>query len=133
MRLSDTARRMMWVLCISLPVIIAGGAVYHFYHKFSFMPFALGAALGTALNIAKVIMIDRAVKKIVNMDSVKAGNYVRSQHLLRFLLTGIVLVLTALIPFINLWGAAIGVLVYPIALYFLRDSHARKPKQNDIK
>jgi len=129
MKLSDAARRMMLVLCISLPVVVAGAAVYYYYRPFSFMPFIFGVVWGNTLNSVKVFMIDRAIKRIVNMDTEMAGNYVRFQYFLRFLLTGLVLASAALIPFINLWGTVIGVLVYPVAVYFLKGFREREKNE----
>ena len=116
--LSDMAKRMMLVVCALLPVLIAGSAIY--YRSLSFLPFALGAVMGTALGAAKIVMLDRMVSKVVGMEPARAGNYVRVQQLLRLLLTGIVLVIAALVPFISLWGAAAGVLTYQIAVYSLK-------------
>ncbi|MCL2508866.1 MAG: ATP synthase subunit I [Oscillospiraceae bacterium] len=118
MRLSDIAKKMILVICVSLLVIVAAGAAY--YRSLMLLPFALGAFSGATLNVLKVFMLDRAVKKIAGMEKERAGNYARVQHFLRFLLTGAVLVIAALVPFINIWGAAAGVLTYNIAALFMK-------------
>ena len=56
----------------------------------------------------------------------KAPNYIRIQYLLRFVLTGGILILAALAPdyIINLWGAAAGIFTLQIAVVLTK---------NDIK
>ena len=128
MRVSALAKRMIITICISLPVLVAASAVY--YRSFSFLPFALGALLGAATNVLKIILLDRAVEKLVDMEEEKAKNYVRIQHFLRYILTGAVLVLAAVVPFISIWGAAAGILTYQVALFSMKRSAAREDKAN---
>jgi len=129
MKLSDIAKRMILVIGISFLVLIAAGIAY--YRSFAFLPFALGAFLGTALNVYKVIMLDRTVKKVAGMEKEKAGNYVTVQRFLRFLLTGIILVLSALLTFINVWGAAAGVLTFQIAAFFIKNFNGHDENPNE--
>ena len=123
MKLSAPAQKMIWVLLASLPLLTGGAAV--FYRSWAFLPFAGGALLGAALGIAKVVLLDRAVKKIAAMDAARAGNYARAQSFLRFLLTALVLAVPAFanrwgLPIGVFWGAAAGVLVYQLAVYSMR-------------
>ncbi|MCL2699168.1 MAG: hypothetical protein FWE68_02560, partial [Defluviitaleaceae bacterium] len=97
----------------------AAGAVY--YRSFEAVPFAIGTALGIGLNIVKVIMLGNAVDSAVKMtDGKAAGNYIRTQYFLRFVLTGAVLVFAAVVPFVSLWGAAAGVLTMPFAVMSMK-------------
>ena len=121
MKLSDVAKKMIFILGIAFLILLAAGFTGSFFiSALEFLPFALGALLGALLNVFKVWMLDRTVKKVVGMEAAKAGNYVRMQQLLRFVLTGLVLVAAALIPFISIWGAAVGVLTFQIALPFMK-------------
>jgi len=120
MRLSAAAKRMIRVVCISFPILVVGSAVY--YRSLACAPFVLGLLLGTFLNITKIWMLNRTTKKVLGMEVLRAGNYVRVQHFLRFFLTCIVLVIAALAPFVDLWGAIAGVVVYQIAVYTLKGS-----------
>jgi len=111
---------MIWVILILLPVIVIAGILY--YRSWGAVSFVHGTFWGAALNIIKIVMIDRAVDKIAGMEKDKAENFVRLQHLLRFALTGIVLVSAALLPnsIINIWGAAAGVLTFQAATFSLK-------------
>jgi len=115
MKLSDIATKMLWVICVLLLLLVAGSIAY--YRSLLFLPFAYGALLGAAVNMVKVVMLDRTVKKAVGMESNDAGNYVRLQYFLRFVLTGAVLVLAAKVPFISIWGAAAGILTMQFAAF----------------
>ncbi|MCL2812358.1 MAG: hypothetical protein FWD25_10810 [Clostridia bacterium] len=116
--MSDIAKRMLLVVGALWLLLVAASAIY--YRSMDFLPFALGALLGVALNVVKILMLDRAVKNAVRMDEVRAGGYIRLQHFLRLMLTGLVFVLAALVPFISLWGAAAGVLTLQVALFFAK-------------
>ena len=116
--MSDIAKRMLLVVGALWLLLVGASAAY--YRSRDFLPFALGALLGVALNVAKILMLDRVVKNAVRMDEARAGGYIRLQHFLRLMLTGLVFVLAALVPFISLWGAAAGVLTLQVALFFAK-------------
>ena len=118
-RLSWPAKRMIWAIAVSSLVFIAGGALY--YRSFSALPFALGVILAAALNVVKVVLLERTAQKAIEFDEGPAGkNYVRFQFLLRYLLTGLILIIAALAPFIDLWGAIAGVFTLQIAAVSIR-------------
>jgi len=118
MGLSAIAKRVLAVMGAMLLLLIAASAAY--YRSLDFLPFALGALLGVALNVVKVLMLDKTVNRAVQMEKARAGNYIRIQLFLRYVLTGLVFLAAALIPFINIWGAAIGVCTLQIALFFAK-------------
>ena len=118
MRLSDIAKRMMAVMGISLLVLVAASAAY--YRSLDFLPFALGTLLGVALNLFKIRLLDRTVDRAMHMEKERAGNYIRFQHFLRFLLTGLLFLLAVLVPFISLWGTAAGICTLQIAVFFAK-------------
>ena len=99
-------------------IIMAAGAAY--YRSSLFFPFALGVALTTMLNILKIIMLKREVERIADTEGKNAGSIARVQYFIRFLLTGLVLVLAAVTPFIDLWGAVAGIFTLQIAAYSMK-------------
>ena len=112
---------MILVICVSALVLIAGGIVLILVvaslpSKEAF-PYAIGVLLSSALNVAKVCMLERTVQKTLDMEDADAGkNFVRLQYLLRYLLTGVILVVAALTPFINIWGAILGIFTLQISI-----------------
>ena len=83
------------------------------------LPFALGVLLTLGVNLLRVKMLDHSVNTALGLEVSSAANYLQLQYLLRFVLTGAVLVLAALSPYVNLWGAALGILTWPAATYAL--------------
>jgi hypothetical protein len=90
------SRLMMKMVLISALIIIVIGAVY--YRSLAVIPFALGVFVTSGLNILKLRMLERTVQKVMNTEDQEMGkNIVRLQYLLRYLLTGVVLVAVGLI------------------------------------
>jgi len=124
-RLSGIAQRTLKSVGLLLAVFIAAGLLYH--RSPAAIPFALGTLLGGALSVIKVIWLDRTVAKVSAMDAARAANYFNVRHFLRFVITGLVLLAAALIPFIDIWGAAAGVFTLQIALFLIK----RHPEARD--
>jgi len=100
--------KMVWIAGL---ILTALGLIYYILisRALVIIPFTFGVAITTALNVSKLRMLEKTVQKVVHMDDQNAGkNLVRIQQLLRFLLTGAVLVIVGLIdnvttvsPFLN--------------------------------
>lgn len=120
--LSKDAKRMLVLIAGQALVILVVSAVY--FRKGGFSAFAYGVLLACAVNFARVYLLERTVQKALEMQSGGLG-FGWGQYMLRFVLTGAVLVLAALSPHINVWGAIIGVLTFQTAVYMLRFFIAR--------
>lgn len=118
MQLADLSKKMIVTICILAPIFMVASVLY--YRSLSCLPFVLGVLLGTLASVAKVLLLERAVNRAVNMEKKAAAGYITLQHMLRLFLTGAVLVLAALVPAINLWGAAAGILTYQVAVYLIK-------------
>lgn len=118
MKLSNLARRMIYTIMLISLVCILGSVAY--YRSLAFIPFVLGVLIGSAVSIAKVFLLERAVDKALTMDKIKAGGYVGIQHVLRLLISGAALYLGAIVPQINLWGVAAGILAFQLAVYNIK-------------
>lgn len=118
MQLADLSKRMLVTIGVLSLVFMGAAALY--YRSLACLPFVLGVFLGAAVSAAKVLLLARTVNRAVDMDKKPAAGYVYLQHLLRLALTGAVLLLGALSPALNLWGAAAGVMTYQLAVYSLK-------------
>ena len=139
----DTVATKMIAAIIGLSVLImAGGAVFFYTNEGAVgeaIPFAVGVFLAMLLNIAKVILLKRAVTTAVDMDNAsRAGRHMQFQYFLRFALTIGMLLVAAFSPdnIINLVGAVIGLFTFPIALRLMRffvpkDVEVQKPQPVD--
>ena len=118
MRLSDLAKRMIFTILIIALTCILGSVIY--YRSLDFLPFMFGVLIGSALSIAKVFLVERTVDKVLAMEKKVAGNYVSIQHIMRLLLSGVVLFLGATVPQISLWGVVAGILAFQLAVFNVR-------------
>lgn len=125
MKLSNLAKKMVSTILIIAMACVLLSITY--YRSLKFFPFALGVFLGSAVSIAKVLLLERAVDKALTMDQVKAGIYVSMQHVLRLLLSGIALLLGAVVEQISLWGVVAGILAFQLAVYYVNFHKEVKP------
>jgi len=90
------SKLMIRMVLVAALVIIVIGSVY--YRSLAAIPFAFGVLITSGLNIIKLRMLERTVHKVVHMEDPEMGkNVVRLQYLLRYFLTGVVLVAVGLI------------------------------------
>lgn len=115
MKISKLAKRMIITILSISSVCVLASIIY--YRSLEFLPFLFGAILGSVVSILKVFLVEHAVDKAITMETKKAGNYVNIQHLLRMLISGVVLALGALVPQISLWGVVAGILSFQLAIY----------------
>jgi len=125
MKISRLTKRIILFIGITALAFIIAGTIY--YRSFQALPFALGVILTSSLNVLKIIMLERTANKVVNMQDPDYGkNFVRFQYLLRYFLTGIVLLVVGLLhyyttaPFISIWGAVAGIFTMQIAVIVVR-------------
>ena len=114
---SDMAKKMVWAIAFLFLALLVVSIV--FSRSWGGLSFAIGAALGCGVSALKVVMIDRLADKVINEGESAVGN-IGIQYLLRFLLTAVVLVIAALVPFISFWGAAAGVLTLQVAAIMMK-------------
>ena len=115
--LAKYANKMIIVIIIaSLVIILAGAAIFR---SFVAVEFGLGVMLAAILNIAKVLILKYAVERAAGMGS-RAMAFTSLMYMLRFVLTGAVLVLAHFLSFVELLGVVFGLLTMPIASYCLK-------------
>ncbi|NLA57748.1 MAG: hypothetical protein GX855_02430 [Firmicutes bacterium] len=113
MRLSDLAKSMVLTILAVALICVLAAAIY--YRSLGFLPFALGALIGSAVSIAKVFILEHGIDKALSMDQKRAASYLGLNHILRLLMSGAVLFLGAVVPHISLWGVAAGILAFQVA------------------
>ena len=95
MKLSLITKKIIFRICAAAFILIATAFLISLFIPPVSVPdaliFSAGAALMTALNILKVILLERTVSKISNMDDPNTGKaYALIQYSLRYFLTVIV-------------------------------------------
>jgi hypothetical protein len=125
MNLTLPAKRIiLFIGIVAIIIIVAGAAIYR---SIEAIYFAFGVILTSSLNVLKILLLDRAVRKAIDSNEPKVGsNYIRVQQIIRYLLTGTVLLAAGLIsvyinpPFINIWGAVAGIFTLQISVIIVR-------------
>lgn len=95
--------------------------------------FAKGLFFGGIFSILKIKLMENTMSKAVQKDSVKAQTYVSMHYFMRYILTGIVLVVAALEPSISIYGAALGVLSLKAAAYLQGKMEKPTPKDGSVE
>jgi len=82
------------------------------------IPFAAGLLLGCGLSAVKLVLLEKALSKAVDMEAGKAKNYARLQMVLRYGLT-LLAVLPAVLfrQAVGLFGLIAGLLTLQLASY----------------
>ncbi len=93
---------------------IAMSAIFFLQNR---LPFFLGLLAGTFLSMIKLIMLDSAIDKSLDMASSDAKNYIFARYLLRYLLTALFLFLVITNKNFSLCGFIIGLLSLQISAY----------------
>jgi len=89
------------------------------------IPFAVGVGMAMGLNIAKVILLKRAVNNSLKREANEAKFYLKGQYFLRLVLTIAVFVIVGLFhssdpQHINAMGTVYAIFTFPIAVYSMR-------------
>lgn len=105
------------VLCACIGAVCIGTGILGADE--SILYWILGVALGTAVSLVKLLMIERTVEKAVDMEPQNAKNYVNSRASFRFVLTIVIVVLAIKIPFFNILGVIVGLILTQPAVYIV--------------
>ena len=79
--------------------------------------FTMGLLFGLIFSIIKLLLMKNTIEKAVTMPEGKAQKYMNAHYMIRYILTGIVLVVAALEPSIDILGVFLGLLSMKIAAY----------------
>lgn len=79
--------------------------------------FTMGILFGLIFSLLKLMLMKNSIKKSVTMPEGKAQKYANVQYMIRYVLTGIVLLVAALEPTISLLGVFLGLLSMKVAAY----------------
>ena len=84
------SKLMKKMVLVAALIIVVIGIV--FYRSFAVIPFILGVIIMSGFNIFKIRLLERTTLKVLDMDNQESGkNTVRFQYLLRYFLTGVIL------------------------------------------
>lgn len=111
-KISDTTKQM-----IKNMILVSFIALLLICFVKTFLPYILGLTLGTAFAITKLILMERAIDKSLDMLPKTAEKYIYAQYMLRYLLTGLLLFFVIRSENISLLGFLIGLFSLQISAY----------------
>lgn len=96
------------------------------------LSWTFGMLFGLVFAILKLKLMENTFTKALQMPEAKAQKYANVQYMIRYVLTGIVLVVAALEPSINLLGVFFGLFSMKAAVYMqlLLDKKREKETKN---
>ena len=77
----------------------------------------LGITFGLVFSLLKLKLMQNTIAKAIAMPEGKAQKYANVQYMIRYILTGVVLVIAALEPSINLLGVFFGLISMKVGAY----------------
>lgn len=81
------------------------------------MSWTLGISFGLIFSLLKLKLMQNTLAKAVTMPEAKAQKYANVHYMIRYILTGVVLVVAALTPSINLLGVFFGLMSMKVGAY----------------
>lgn len=139
MNMNNTTKKQPSIfLQLSIKIIIILGIVsvlgfILIREPYSPVVFAKGLAFGGIFSILKIKLMESTVKKSITKDPARAQTFVSLHYFMRYLLTGVLLVVAALEPSISLYGTIIGVLSLKVAAYLQGKMEKPVPKDGSVE
>ena len=81
------------------------------------LSFTMGLLFGLVFSILKLKLMQNTIEKAVQMPEGKAQKYTNVQYMIRYVLTGIVLLVAALEPSVDLLGVCFGLFSMKVGAY----------------
>jgi len=108
-------------LSLETKIMICGGLVSLGLMLFSFLAedplaFALGVLFGGAYSILNFRLMQLTFDKAMKMPSARAQKYVQTRYFLRYLITGVVIYVAIINPWVNIIGVLLGLVAVKISV-----------------
>lgn len=124
----EKVTKLVIINVLLLACIALGAGIYFVSSPYAYLK---GIAFGTIMTILRMILIERSTKKALDMDKARSTVYFGWTYLIRYIITGVVLVVAALQPdHINIWGVIIGLLLLKPAAYIVKIRERKSEKEN---
>ena len=125
------SKQIIIIMAVLASLMIVGGIT--FYRTFTeSLYFAFGVILTTSLNAVKLQMMKRTSANLLKLEEKQAKNFAGFQYLIRYILTIVVFLAAAFAPFIDLFGAVLGIFTLQFSLYIWRFTNKEHFKDDDI-
>jgi len=96
-------------------------------------PWAKGIMFGAIFSSLKLVLMEKTFQKVVVKDPNQAKRYAQANYFARYLLTGLVLLISALEPTINIIGTIIGLLAMKFAAFWQGIEMPPTPRDGSVE
>lgn len=121
MSISSATRQIIISVIVIFFIMLGGSAFFFWGDLVGFLGFGMGLFLGAALSCVKVVMMELSIARSLQASEGLAGGVVGGAgFVLRYVLTGAVLLAAIFIEPINHWGAVAGIIALQPAAYSAR-------------
>ena len=108
-------------LSLETRIMVEGGLISLGLMLFAFLTaaprtFALGVLFGGAYSILNFRLMQLTFNKATKMPSARAQKYVQTRYFLRYLLTGVVIYVAIVNPWVNIIGVLLGLVAVKISV-----------------
>lgn len=108
-------------LSLETRIMICGGLVSLGLMLFGFLTkdplaFALGVLFGGAYSVLNFRLMQLTFDKAMKMPSARAQKYVQTRYFLRYLITGVVIYVAIINPWVNIIGVLLGLVAVKISV-----------------
>lgn len=111
--MSDTTKMLLKIIPVLGLLVFGVGAFF----TANILYYAVGVALGTGISAARVVLLERTLKKSLDMPPQDAQNYTRLHYSMRMLGVVAAAIAAVKIPFIDVVGFVLGLLLVQPAVY----------------
>ena len=130
-KLSDTSKRLVKVMfAVSLIGLGIGIIVTQVWFPLETFKYVYGIVFGMIFSVLKLVLLERTLNKSVNFSQGQAQNYVRLHYMLRYFLTGAVLVVAAVKGISALIGVVVCLMSLRPAIHIVNWQYKKQEKQD---
>jgi len=109
-------------LSFDIKVMIGAGFISLGLMLFAFttaepIKYMLGVFFGGLYSILSFRLLKLDIEKAIKMPSAKAQSYFQTRYFLRFLITGVVIYVALINPWLNIIGVLLGLLAVKLSVY----------------
>ena len=116
-KISDISKKIMLKMGAVCFLALGIGAIIIGTDNLSY--YAWGLGFGLVFSILKLLLLEKTIDKSVDMPVNNAENYVRLHYMMRYFLTGAVLIVSALINIYTMIGVIIAVFSLRPAIFIV--------------
>lgn len=81
------------------------------------LKYILGVTYGSLFSILNFKLMFLQVQKAIKMPSAKAQSYLQTRYFLRYLITGVVIYMALINPWLNIIGVFLGLIAVKLSIY----------------